>query len=72
MRGFSIQGFSNFRTITVQNLENALQEITKLIVEPHFQTQIGRQIPIDEAEEILSLSSTEKNKPILVLTDSPI
>lgn len=69
MRGINIQGFSNFRTQTVQDekkLAAALDGISKIIHMPHFTTKTGKQFSFGEANEALAFSSAE-GKAVLVI-----
>jgi NADPH:quinone reductase len=70
MRGITIKGFSNFRTVTVQNpvnLENALQDISSFIHEPYFKTKVVKLFDLSQANEALKFSSASGGKAVFML-----
>ncbi|WP_343631320.1 zinc-binding dehydrogenase [Fluviicola sp.] len=59
MKGLTIRGFNNYRTTTVQDpekLEEALRDISRLLVKPHFKTRMGEKFRFEAIHEALQHS----------------
>jgi NADPH:quinone reductase-like Zn-dependent oxidoreductase len=68
MKGITIKSFNNFKTETVQDpaqLEQALDEISKMIHMPHFKTKRGEKFTFEQIDEALSFSLGDGSKTIL-------
>jgi len=68
MKGITIKGFNNFRTETVQDpaqLEQALDEISKMIHMPHFKTKTGKRFTFGQINEALSFPTGNGSKTVL-------
>jgi NADPH:quinone reductase len=63
MKGLTIRGFNNYRTATIQNpqlLQEALNDISRLLGTPHFKTKIGKKFSFDNIHEALKFSDGGK------------
>ncbi len=68
MKGITIKGFNNFRTETVQDsaqLEQALDEISKIIHMQHFKTKTGKKFKLEQIKEALSSPTEGGGKTVL-------
>ena len=67
MKGLTIKGFGNFLSETVQNSENleiALNDLSKIIDMPHFKTKVGKTFPLKEFKEALNYKSDKGEKAV--------
>jgi len=67
-KNLTLKSFSNFRSTTVQNpleLEAALQQLSALIVMPHFRTKQGKAFPFEKVQDAISYVGEDGEKPIL-------
>jgi NADPH:quinone reductase len=68
MRGITITGFSNFRTATVQDrarLQQALEEISRMLHLPHFETIMGQAFAFNQVNEALKYAAQAGAKAVL-------
>jgi NADPH:quinone reductase-like Zn-dependent oxidoreductase len=68
MRGITITGFSNFKTAIVQDrtrLQQALDDISRIIHLPHFETVIGKAFAFNQINEALQYAAQPGIKAVL-------
>ncbi|MFL5747747.1 MAG: zinc-binding dehydrogenase [Niastella sp.] len=68
MRGITITGFSNFKTITVQDrarLQQALEEISHILHLPHFETVRGQVFAFNQVNEALQYAAQTGARAVL-------
>jgi hypothetical protein len=68
MRSITITGFSNFRTVTVQDrgrLQQALEEISRMLHLPHFETITGQAFAFHQVNEALQYAAQAGAKSVL-------
>ena len=67
-KALTVKGFGNFTSKTVQDpqlLNEALDELSKIIDRPHFKTKIGKKFGFGEIKNALDYSSAGGGKAIL-------
>ena len=67
-KGITIKGFSNFQTETVQDpeqLEHALDEISRLIHLPFFKFNAGQRFTLEDINQALAYVSSDSSKAVL-------
>ena len=68
IKGITLRGFANIRSKTVQDpkrLEKALNDISKVLHMPHFETKTGKLFKLEDINEALKFAEGHGEKAVL-------